>query len=101
MLTPGINTGSGAASDTPAATGAQNPNLGISAVGSSRVSALPPVEKPADAPDQINDAAGKAQPAAQTKDPNKKKNPKPDFDKNDESSSKHKPKKGVDKVNPF
>lgn len=101
VLTPGINTGSGAASDLPAATGAPDPNNGLHAVGNDNLTALPPTEKPADAPDQVNEAAGKAIPAAQAKDPNAKKNPKPAYDKNDESSSKHKPKKGLDKVNPF
>ena len=42
-----------------------------------------------------------SQPAAQTPDPNKKKQPAPSFDKSDESSSKHKKKKGLNKVNPF
>ncbi len=64
-------------------------------------SPLPPVEAPAAAPDQVNDAAGKQTPPAQVKDPNQKKNPKPAYDKNDESSSKHKKKKGADKLNPF
>jgi outer membrane protein assembly factor BamD len=88
VLTPGVNT-------TP------DPNTGLSAVGPKNTAALPPVEKPADSPDQVNEVAGKAQPAAQTKDPNSKKNPNPPLDKQDESSSKHKPKKGLDKINPF
>ncbi len=99
VLTP--STGPGAASSVPAATGAPDPNLGMKAVGPKDTSALPPVEAPAAAPDQVNDAAGKPTPAAQVKDPNQKKNPKPVYDKNDESSSKHKKKKGVDKLNPF
>jgi outer membrane protein assembly factor BamD len=101
VLTPGVSTGPGAASSVPAATGAQDPNLGLKAVGPKDTSALPAVEAPAAAPDQVNDVAGKTTPAAQTKDPNQKKNPKPAYDKNDESSSKHKKKKGVDKLNPF
>jgi outer membrane protein assembly factor BamD len=101
VLTPGVNTGSGAASSLPSATGARDPNLGMKAVGPENTSALPPVEAPAAAPDQVNDAAGKTTPAAQVKDPNQKKNPKPTYDKDDESSSKHKKKKGVDKLNPF
>ena len=101
VLTPGINTGSGAASSLPAATGAPDPNLGMKAVGPENTSALPPIEAPAAAPDQVNDAAGKTTPPAQVKDPNQKKNPKPTYDKDDESSSQHKKKKGVDKLNPF
>jgi outer membrane protein assembly factor BamD len=101
VLTPGVNTGPGAASSLPAATGAPDPNMGLKSVGPENTSALPPVEAPAAAPDQVNDAADKTTPAAQVKDPNQKKNPKPTYDKNDESSSKHKKKKGVDKLNPF
>jgi outer membrane protein assembly factor BamD len=89
------------ASDRPSATGAPDPNYGLTAP-TSKTAALPPIEKPVDAPDQINDAAGKPQPAAQVKDPNAKKKAKtPAVDKTDESSSKKKPKKGVDKLNPF
>ena len=99
--TPGINSGSGAASPLPAATGAADANLGLKAVAPKDNSALPAVEAPAAAPDQINEAAGKTTPPAQAKDPNQKKNPKPAYDKDDESSSKHKKKKGLDKLNPF
>jgi outer membrane protein assembly factor BamD len=104
VLTPGVdtvNTGAGAASSAPAATGAADPNLGMNAVGPKDNSPLPAVEAPAAAPDQVNDVAGKQTPPAQTAPANQKKNPKPDYDKNDESSSKHKKKKGVDKLNPF
>jgi outer membrane protein assembly factor BamD len=91
------------ASDLPAATGRPDPNNGLPSVGPKNASALPPVEKAADAPDAVNEVAGKPQPAAQVKDPNSKskKNPKPVADKADESSSKKKPKKGLDKLNPF
>jgi outer membrane protein assembly factor BamD len=108
VLTPGIagsgvSSGSGAASSVPAATGAPDPNNGLHAVGPKDTSALPPVEKPAAAPDQINDVAGVPQPPAPaapaTK--GKKKTKAPAEDKNDESSSKKKPKKGLDKLNPF
>lgn len=100
VLTPGVNTGSGAASSVPAATGAADPNLGLKAVGPKDNSPLPAVEAPAAAPDQVNDVAGKQTPPAEAK-PAGKKNPKPEYDKNDESSSTHKNKKGVDKLNPF
>jgi outer membrane protein assembly factor BamD len=101
VLTPGVNTGPGAASSLNSATGAADPNAGLKAVAPKDNSALPAVEAPAAAPDQVNDAAGTNQPPAQTKQAGQKKNPKPAFDKNDESSSKKKPKKGVDKLNPF
>ncbi len=77
------------------------PNGGLKAVGPVNATPLPAAEKPAEAPDAVNDVASKPQPAAQAADPNKKKNPKPEFDKDDESSSKHKKKKGLSKINPF
>jgi outer membrane protein assembly factor BamD len=105
ILTPGANgnpPASAPASDIPSATGKPDPNYGLTTPGAARNAPLPPVEKPADAPDQINDVEGKPQPVAQTKDPNSKKKPKsPAIDKSDESSSKKKPKKGLDKINPF
>jgi outer membrane protein assembly factor BamD len=91
------------ASSLPAATGAQDPNYGL-VTPTAKFSALPPIEKPAPAPDQVNDAAGKPEPAAETRDPNlskKKKLKTPKENKVDESSSKNKPKKGIDKLNPF
>ncbi|HEY5380690.1 MAG TPA: outer membrane protein assembly factor BamD [Acidobacteriaceae bacterium] len=101
VLTPGVSGGGTMASPLPAATGAPDPNHGLKAVGPADNSPLPPVEKPAAAPDQINDVAGKPQPPAEVKKPGQKKNPKPAYDKDDESSSTHKKKKGVDKLNPF
>jgi outer membrane protein assembly factor BamD len=97
VLTPGVNT---PPSDLPAATGAQDPNYGLKTVAPKNATALPPVEKPAEAPDQVNSVAGTIQPAAQTKDADGK-TPKNAIDKTDESSSKKKPKKGLDKLNPF
>jgi outer membrane protein assembly factor BamD len=90
------------ASSLPAATGAPDPNYGL-VTPAAKFSPLPPVEKPAPAPDQINDAAGKPEPPAQIKAPNsrKKKVTAPKEDKADESSSKKKPKKGLDKLIPF
>jgi outer membrane protein assembly factor BamD len=93
ILTPGATTG-GTATPTDA-------NGGLKAVGPVNATPLPAAEKPAEAPDAVNDVASKPQPAAQAADPNKKKNPKPEFDKDDESSSKHKKKKGLSKINPF
>jgi len=88
------------ASNLPAATGKPDPNNGLPTVGARGATALPPVEKPDAAPDAINEAAGKTQPAAPAK-AGTKKTKAPATDKNDESSSKKKPKKGLDKLNPF
>jgi outer membrane protein assembly factor BamD len=74
-------------------------NGGLKAVGPESTNApLPAAEKPADAPEVVNDIKPGTQPAAQTADGKK---PKPAFDKDDESSSKHKKKKGLAKLNPF
>ena len=108
VITPGANGDAPAtgtpASNLPAATGAQDPNYGLP-MPKPAAAALPPVEKPAEAPDQINDAEGHATPPAQvapvTQNGKHKKVKAPKEDKNDESSSKHKPKKGLDKLNPF
>jgi outer membrane protein assembly factor BamD len=94
VLTPGATV------TPPAATGAPDPNYGLKAVGPANTAALPPVEKAAEAPDQVNEVAGKAQPATPAATPGKK-TKKPALDKADESSSKKKPKKGLDKINPF
>jgi outer membrane protein assembly factor BamD len=62
--------------------------------------ALPPVDKPADAPDQVNDVKSASQPAqVQTGTTKGKKNAP--YDSSKESSSKKKKKKGLDKLNPF
>lgn len=100
VLTPGA-TSSGASTGTPATTRAADPNYGLKAVGPPTNTALPPVEKAGPAPDAVNDITPGSQPAAQQKTPGKKKQPAPGFDKSDESSSKHKKKKGLDKLNPF
>ena len=107
VVAPGSDaapTGTGA-SDRPAATGAQDPNYGLP-MPKANNTALPPVEKASDAPDQVNEAEGHATPPAGP-DPGtnangkKKKAKAPKEDKYDESSSKHKPKKGINKLNPF
>ena len=106
----GASTGNGAASlgaeiitpsSTPAATGAGDSTGGLRPVGPPNSTALPAIEKAAPAPDAVNDVPAGSQPAAQTATPGKKKQPAPGFDKGDESSSKHKKKKGLDKLNPF
>jgi outer membrane protein assembly factor BamD len=79
-------------------------NGGLKAVGPTDTTQLPPVEKPADAPSQINDV--KSAPAQVTTGTTSaaaanKKGDRGKFDPNAESSSKHKKKKGLDKFNPF
>jgi outer membrane protein assembly factor BamD len=82
----------------PAATGAPDPNGGLKAVGPANSSALPPVEKPGEAPDRPNTITAAAPPAQAA--PAKGKAKAPEFDKSDESSSKHKKKKGIKKILP-
>ena len=74
---------------------------GLKAVGPPDATPLPAVEKAAPAPDAVNDIAPGQAPRAQTAPANGKKAGKPEFDKKDESSSKHKKKKGLAKVNPL
>jgi outer membrane protein assembly factor BamD len=92
------SSGSTPAAAPPAAD--PNANGGLKAVGPTNNTPLPPVEKPAAAPDQVNDVANTATPQGAAAPANGKK-VKPEFDKGDESSSKHKKKKGLDKLNPF
>ncbi len=105
VLTPGATTGTPVgdrASDLNSATGKPDPNYGIMAPKPVNNTPLPAAEAAAPAPDAVNEAQGHPQPPAQVKNPHQKKNPRPEFDKNDESSSKHgKKKKGLDKLNPF
>jgi outer membrane protein assembly factor BamD len=80
---------------TPAAAGNGAPL--VKSVGPADTS-LPPVDKPAEAPDQVNDIKpGTAQQATAATDSEKK--PKANLD--EESSSKKKKKKGLGKLNPF
>jgi outer membrane protein assembly factor BamD len=82
------------ASDLPAASGAQDPNNGLTAAGPKDSAPLPAAEAAAPAPDQVNDVSGQQQPAVAP-------GTKSTYDKGDASSSKHTPKKGLDKLNPF
>jgi outer membrane protein assembly factor BamD len=94
VLTPGAN---GTPAQTPA-----DPNGGLKAVGPTNTATPPPIEKPATAPDAMNDVVPGAQaPGQPVTAANGKKAPKPAYDKDEESSSKHKKKKGLAKVNPF
>ena len=73
-------------------------------VGPSTPAPLPPIDKPAAAPDQINDVKSSGQPQVSTGTTTGKpgkKNPKPAYHNGDESSSKHHKKKGLDKLNPL
>lgn len=76
-------------------------NGGLKAVGPENATPLPAIEKAGDAPDAVNDIKPGTQAAAQVGDPNSKKKVKPEFDNDVESSSKHKKKKGLKKLNPF
>jgi outer membrane protein assembly factor BamD len=97
-----VSTGGGTPppSDRPAATGTADPNFGLTTAAPKDSTPVPAIEKPEEAPDQVNEAAGKQQPAASTTTGGKK-TKAPAEDKDDESSSKKKPKKGLDKLNPF
>ena len=92
-------------STLPAATGTPDPNYGLKAVGPKPdESSLPPIEKAGAAPDRPNTITGATPPAQAAPAAGKKGNPQPAFDKSDESSSKHKKKKGIKKIvqpNPF
>ena len=108
VLSPGATVNGGDASagppaTTPGATGnalVNGASGGLKAVGPTDASTLPPVEQVGAAPDTVNDVNGVKTPAAAAAPANGKK-AKSDYDKSDESSSKHKKKKGLDKINPF
>jgi len=103
-------TGNGAAAGTgtpaPAGDGAPpNPaadNYGLKPVAPAATnSALPPVDKPAAAADQVNDVKSGSQPPAQVQTGTKKgKSKNVPVDKSKESTS-NKKKKGLEKLNPF
>ena len=97
--------GAAAAADAAGVPGAQNPG-GLAKVGPTNNEPLPPVEKPAEAPAQTNDVksgtAAQVQTGTDAGATNGKKKPKaPKCNSNDESCSKEKKKKGLDKLNPF
>ena len=97
ILTPGVRA---ATPETmPAATGTPDPNYGLKAAGPANATALPPIEAPAAAGDRPNTITGTAPPAQAA--PAKGKPKAPEFDKSDESSSKHKKKKGIKKLDPL
>jgi outer membrane protein assembly factor BamD len=98
--------GAAAAAAAAGVPGAQNPG-GLATVGPTDNKPLPPVEKPAEAPAQTNDVHNAAQVqtgtnAGTTNVNGKKKKPAaPKCNSSDESCSKEKKKKGLDKLNPF
>ncbi len=98
-------------SSTPAPTSASwpsaapQPNGGLPAVAPKNNTPLPATQAPTEAPNQVNDVTHSGH-AVNTADQSnttsgKKKSPKPKFNSKDASSSKHKKKKGLDKLNPF
>ncbi len=103
-----LSSGGGGASTgvtilTPGVTASTPTNNGLSAVGPA-TTALPPIERAAEAPDAVNDVAGAKTPQGQAPVLDKKgnaKKTKPDYDKSDESSSTHKRKKGLKKLDPL
>jgi len=99
VLTPSNSTAPAATAPAPGTTVPAD-NGGLKAVGPPNAVAAPAIEKAAGAPDQVNDIHPGTQPAAQAARADGKKT-KPEFDKSDESSSKHKKKKGLAKINPF
>ena len=86
---------------------AKNDNGGLPTVAPKDSTPLPAAQRAASAPTQVNDVT-QTGPAPNTVDENtastgkkKKKNPKVKFNGNEESSSKHKKKSGLRKLNPF
>jgi len=76
---------------------AADPNAVVKAVGPTNT-AVPAIEKPADAPNQVNDVKPGSNPTADVNPADEKKHK---ADLNDESSSKKKKKKGLSKIKPF
>ena len=102
ILSPGAVDGNSGSSTPPPA--GSVPAGTLSGVGPRNNNDLPPVEKAADAPDAVNDVAGQKTPQAQAPvlDKNgKPKKVKPAIDRDVESSSTNKKKKGLKKLNPF
>jgi outer membrane protein assembly factor BamD len=95
ILTPGVN------GSAPAQPAAGDPTGGLKAVGPTNTATPPPIEKAPAAPDALNEVTPGAQSNAPAQASNGKKTAKPAFDSEDESSSKHKKKKGLGKLNPF
>jgi outer membrane protein assembly factor BamD len=94
--------GAAAAAAAAGVPGAQNPG-GLAPVAPANTT-LPPVDKAAPAAAQTNDVHGANTAQVQTgtsTGATAKKPKEPKYNSGDESSSKHKRKKGLDKLNPF
>ena len=83
--------------NAPSGPAAAEANPVIKPVGPNNT-VLPPAEKPAEAPIQVNEIKPGSTPTQSAADARKK---KPKVDLSDESSSKKKKKKGLGKINPF
>jgi outer membrane protein assembly factor BamD len=99
--------GAAAAADAAGVPGAQNPG-GLEVIRPANNEPLPPIEKPAEAPAQTNDVQHTAaqvqtgtDAGATPTNGKKKKAVAPKCNQGDESCSKEKKKKGLDKLNPF
>jgi outer membrane protein assembly factor BamD len=93
--------GSNGAPAEPPRTPAAAVGAPVAAVGPVNNQPLPAVDKPAEAPEQINDVKSGGAPVATGTTAGAKKRKKAPYDSKEESSSKHKKKKGVAKLNPF
>lgn len=99
MSAPAGGTGVGAQIvSAPANTADATTNSGLKAVGPTNT-VLPPVEAPAEAPNQVNEIKPGEVPAATAQTSGKPKAPKTDLSQ--DSSSRKKKKKGLGKLNPF
>jgi outer membrane protein assembly factor BamD len=99
--------GAAAAAEAAGVPGAQNPG-GLEVIRPANNEPLPPIEKPAEAPAQTNDVQHTAaqvqtgtDAGATPTNGKKKKAVAPKCNQGDESCSKEKKKKGLDKLNPF
>lgn len=100
--TPAVDPGAATAAANAGVPGAQNPG-GLPTIHPDNA-ALPPIEKPAPAAPQVNEVppgAAAAQVQTGTGDSSARKKKAPAYKSSVESSSKHKKKKGVKKINPF
>jgi len=84
----------------PANTAQSDPNAAVKSVGPANTE-LPAAEKPAEAPNQLNDIKPGQNPPQGTDTVASGKAKKPKIDQSEESSSKKKKKKGLAKLNPF
>jgi outer membrane protein assembly factor BamD len=99
MERPGGGTGVGAEILSTGPAAAADPNAVLKPVVPAQTDTeAPAVEKPAEAPTQVNEIKSTGATATPVNDGSKKKKPKVD---SDESSSKKKKKKGLEKLNPF